>query len=378
MSNMMKIYIAIFIVLSIMMLTSCNSDTESISDNKKNMIENKAIHEPASYDHEPQIVVDDLNIPWEFWVLDDESILITQRDGKLIRYEDNISTIIHEVSDVKERGEGGLLGMTPHPDYDNNHWIYLYLTTETEDGTVNRVERYVYKNQTLINKSTIIDNIPGAVYHDGGRISFGPDGHLYITTGDATKPRLSQDKDSLGGKILKLNYDGSIPKDNPFGNEVYSYGHRNPQGLTWDKQGRLWSTEHGRSGIRSGYDELNLIEKGENYGWPNIQGPEKIDGMRAPIVQSGADYTWAVASAQFYNNSIFFGGLRGNAIYEVNIEKPGRVIIHFEEVYGRIRTVRIFDEYLYFSTSNTDGRAIPKENDDKIYKILLKDIQSSP
>src|SRR5262249_24978139 len=155
---------------------------------------------------------------------------------------------------------------------------------------------------------------PGAKYHDGGRMAFGPDDYLYITTGDATVDYLAQDISSLSGKILRIRDDGSLPQDNPFGNAVYSYGHRNSQGLTWDSLKQLWSTEHGPTG----YDELNLIEKGQNYGWPLIMGSESRPGMKTPILHSGLN-TWAPASALFWDGSIFFGGLRGEALYEARI-----------------------------------------------------------
>jgi glucose/arabinose dehydrogenase len=185
---------------------------------------------------------------------------------------------------VHHAGEGGLLGMALHPRFDEHHWIYLYLTTVSDGGAENRVERYTFENDRLSDKKIIIDKIPGANYHDGGRIAFSPDGYLYITTGDAGKSNLAQATDSLAGKILRVHDDGSIPLDNPFHNAVWSYGHRNSQGLAWDDRGRLWATEHGRSGILSGFDELNLIEKGKNYGWPVIQGDESREGMERPIV----------------------------------------------------------------------------------------------
>ena len=228
----------------------------------------------------------------------------------------------------------------------------------------------VYKNKTLLNEEIIVDKIPGAPNHNGGRIKFGPDGFLYITTGDAQNPSQAQDKNSLAGKILRLADDGKIPDDNPFGNHVYSYGHRNPQGLTWDNQGRLWATEHGRSGILSGLDEINLIEKGKNYGWPDIQGDEIKVQMESPKIHSGSD-TWAPGGAAFLNNSIFFGGLRGQTFYEAKINgEKLELKEHFKGEFGRIREVVVgSDKMLYITTSNLDGRGSPKQGDDKIIKI---------
>ena len=195
---------------------------------------------------------------------------------------------------------------------------------------------------------------------------------LYITTGDAGKSSLAQDKNSLAGKILRVRDDGSIPDENPFGNEVYSYGHRNPQGLTWDDDGNLWSTEHGRSGALSGLDELNLIRPGENYGWPTIQGDEKRFDMNTPIINSGPDVTWAPASALYWDGSIFFGGLRGETLYEAQLQNGIIVGLksHFKKEFGRIRTVALGpDGMFYITTSNRDGRGTVRDGDDKIIRL---------
>lgn len=160
--------------------------------------------------------------------------------------------------------------MTLHPDFEFNRWLYLYLTTQGNEGTVNRVNQYVFEEGELSKGFVVVDNIPAATVHNGGRIRFGPDDMLYVTTGDAADPSLSQDMDSLAGKILRMADDGSIPEDNPFGSLIFSYGHRNPQGLAWDSEGRLWSSEHGARAN----DEINLIEPGKNYGWPSYLGRE--------------------------------------------------------------------------------------------------------
>lgn len=317
-----------------------------------------------------EIVAENLQIPWEIVFLPDGDLLVTERPGTLkkIGKEGRIYTI----EGVEHVGEGGLLGMALHPQFFENRWIYLYFTTKVDSGLKNRVERYRFEENRLSEKTIIIDNIPGAAYHDGGRIIFGPDDYLYITTGDAGSSNLAQDINSLAGKILRLKDDGSIPPDNPFGNAVYSYGHRNSQGLAWDDQGRLWATEHGRSGIFSGLDELNLIEKGKNYGWPVIQGSEARAEMESPIVQSGSDETWAPAGIAFWDNSFFFGGLRGESLYEAKIISKRQISlkVHFRNEFGRIRAVVLGpDGFFYITTSNTDGRGSPKANDDKIIRI---------
>lgn len=323
-----------------------------------------------------EIIAQNLEIPWEIVFLPTGEILITERPGKLLIIGENNKAI--EVEGVKHIGEGGLLGLAIHPDFSKNNLIYLYLTSEQNGKTVNRVERYKLINSELSDRKVIIDGIQGSIFHDGGRIAFGPDGYLYITTGDAQNTKLVQDKNSLNGKTLRVKDDGSIPQDNPFGNAVYSYGHRNVQGITWDESGNLWATEHGRSGIQSGLDELNFIEKGKNYGWPDIQGDEKRDGMINPIINSGPNETWAPSGMMYFNGSIFFAGLRGETLYEAKINGTNIMSFkkHLQGEYGRLRTVQLGqDGYLYVLTNNTDGRGKVKEGDDKLIKINPESLQ---
>lgn len=323
---------------------------------------------PARIPESIQTTAEDLTIPWDIAFLGSGDFLVTERAGTLLWMGSHVRQTI---AGVRHIGEGGLLGITLHPDFGHSQWIYLYLTTEDGEGLRNRVERYTWQNGKLTERTEIVSGIPGAIYHDGGRIEFGPDGYLYITTGDATSEGLAQQTDSLAGKILRVKDDGSIPEDNPFGNAVYSYGHRNPQGLAWDGAGRLWSTEHGRSGVRSGYDEINKIDRGKNYGWPVIQGSETKEGMESPVLHSGANDTWAPASLAFNSGSLFFGGLRAEALYEFRVSDQNPVLRkHFVGEYGRLRTIRLGpDGYFYILTSNRDGRGSPESNDDRIVKI---------
>lgn len=320
-----------------------------------------------------EVIAENLAIPWELAFLPDGDILVTERLGNLKRI--GKKKHVYTIEGVRHAGEGGLLGLALHPRFTENHWIYLYFTTASNNGLKNKVERYRLDDNSLSEKQIIIDGIPGAPYHDGGRIAFGQDGYLYVATGDAGQSNLAQDTNSLAGKILRLKDDGQIPHDNPFSNAIYSYGHRNPQGLAWDNKGRLWATEHGRSGILSGLDELNLIDKGKNYGWPVIQGDEKRNSMESPIIQSGAYETWAPAGLVFFDDSLFFGGLRGESIYRAKILDDGTVTLrsYFHQEFGRIRTVVLGpDGFLYITTSNTDGRGKPKIGDDKIIRINPK------
>lgn len=316
-----------------------------------------------------EVIAKNLNIPWEVAFLPNNEILVTERPGNLLLVKNNQKI---KIGGVEHIGEGGLLGLAVHPNFKDNHFIYLYLTTRTDSSLTNRVERYRLENNQLSNRTVIFQGILGASNHDGGRIVFGPDNYLYITTGDAENPNLAQDLELFNGKILRIKDDGNIPSDNPFSNAVYSYGHRNSQGLAFDDKGRLWATEHGRSGLQSGLDELNLIEKGRNYGWPIIQGDQTQGGMVSPIIQSGEDTIWAPSGAVFYDGSIFFGGLRGEALYEYKIAE-NLLKEHFKGQFGRIRAVVLSpDNYLYITTSNRDGRGIPKVDDDKLIKINHK------
>ncbi len=319
-----------------------------------------------------EVIAQDLKIPWEIVFLPDGSMLVTERAGTLVRITPNKVAI--PIEGVAHVGEGGLLGMALHPDFKKNQLIYLYATTSVSGALRNRVESYRFENDKLSDRKVILENIPGSKYHDGGRIKFGPDGDLYITTGDAEQSQLAQDKNSLAGKILRVKDDGSIPSDNPFGNATYSYGHRNPQGLAWDNQGRLWATEHGPSGAQTGYDELNLIEKGKNYGWPTIKGSQTGEGLQTPVVNSGSSETWAPAGLAYADGVLYFGGLRGESLYVAKIKQDGGVDLsaHLRGKYGRLRAAVVGpDGFLYVTTSNTDGRGKASSGDDKIIRLKL-------
>lgn len=345
--------------------------------NSDDVIEGVTLDKPADQIDDSALAVtviaEHLNIPWEMVFLPDGDLLVTERPGILKRVGQNQQ--VYEIKGVKHLGEGGLLGMALHPLFADNQWLYLYFTTATGESLTNRVERYRLADDRLIERKIIIENIPGANYHDGGRLAFGPDGFLYISTGDATRENLAQDVNSLAGKILRVSDEGLIPGDNPFGNAVYSYGHRNVQGITWDSEGQLWATEHGRSGILSGFDELNKIVAGGNYGWPEIQGDEKKEGMIEPVLHSGPRETWAPAGLTFVDGSLFFVGLRGQTLYEVPLRSADglRLKGHFKDEFGRLRAVVLGpDRALYLATSNTDGRGESEPNDDRIIRVPLE------
>lgn len=315
------------------------------------------------------IVAEGLEIPWDIAFLPGGSMLATLRAGTVLHAE---SGTVFPVEGVRHIGEGGLLGIALHPDFADNRFVYLYQTTEESGALENRIVRYIYDGESLLFDRLVLGGIPGSRTHDGGRIRFGPDGFLYATTGDAGDEDAAQDLGSLAGKILRMTDSGAPAPGNPFGTLVYSYGHRNPQGLAWDDEERLWATEHGRSGARSGFDEINLIEPGGNYGWPESEGDTVREGTVAPALHSTADDTWAPASAAWHEGSLYFGGLRGEALYEAVIEGEtvSELKEHFKNEFGRIRTVKIGpDGFVYLTTSNRDGRGDPAEGDDRIIRI---------
>lgn len=318
----------------------------------------------------PTVVATGLEVPWEIRFLPGGDLLVTERAGRLVRLgADGSRRETHPVPDVVQRGEAGLMGMALHPDFASNRQLYLCFTTDLDGGLTNRVERYRY-DRGLRDRTEILTGMPGARFHDGCRLEFGPGGLLYVTMGDATSADRAQDRSSLAGKILRLTDEGDPAPGNPFGSPVYSYGHRNPQGLAFDEAGRLWSTEHGRSGMQSGMDEVNLVQAGGNYGWPVIEGSERRGDMVSPVAHSGPDVTWAPAGAAWGGGSLFFAGLRGQALYEARIGSDVEVVPHFYREYGRLRAVRLGpDGMLYFGTSNRDGRGSPDAEDDRILRI---------
>ncbi len=309
-----------------------------------------------------EILASNLDTPWAMDFLPDDKIIFTERGGRVSLIDIGKVELVGNI-EVNQESESGLLGVAIDPEFEKNNFVYFYYT----HNKGNRISRF-YLNNELADEFILLDNIPNARFHDGGRIKFGPDGKLYATTGDATEPSSSQDVNSLAGKILRMNKDGSIPEGNPFNNYVYSFGHRNPQGIAWHpKTGELYSSEHGPS--RN--DEINLIIKGENYGWPT-ECTDKTGDYALPL-RCYTEFTLAPSGIAFYENELYVAGLRGTQLRKINFGEDYK--INSEEEFlsdlGRIREVVEHDGYLYISTSNRDGRGIPKENDDKIIKIRL-------
>lgn len=327
-----------------------------------------------------EVVATGLEVPWELAFLPGGDLLVTERPGRLVRLTPDGQgrlrvAATHPVEHVLHRGEAGLMGLALHPRFRETRWIYLCFTTEVTGPVTNRVMRYRLGPEGLTEATGILTGMPGASFHDGCRIAFGPDDFLYVTMGDAGASSNAQDLSSPSGKIHRVAEDGSVPDDNPHGTTVWSWGHRNPQGLAWDDRGRLWSTEHGPSGFESGLDELNLIEKGANYGWPSIRGAERRNGMRTPVAHASPESTWAPAGVAFLEGSLFFGGLRGEALYQARIvegddEPDVELTAHLWGELGRIRAVAAGpDGALWLATSNRDGRGRAREGDDRIVRL---------
>jgi glucose/arabinose dehydrogenase len=359
-------------------MNSC-SDIEVV-DNESSFISEKVqlVETYPNLGVKVETISENLSIPWSIDFANDGRIFFSERTGTLQVIDDDVQKQILDIN--VGGGEGGMLGIALDPDFESNHYIYIYYTYNELLSTKNKLVRYVESDNSLSEDKILLDEIPGASYHDGGRIKFGPDDKLYITTGDAGDPNLSQRLDSVAGKILRINSDGTIPTDNPFPNSlVYSYGHRNPQGIDWDKSGVLIATEHGPSGWNGiGHDEINRIQAGKNYGWPDVIGDEIKDGMTNPLLHSGDD-TWAPSGGSFYygdilqwNGLFFAASLRGEHLLAIEFDSEYNVISYeklFLGEYGRLRDVVSGPDGLYVLTSNQDGRGSPTENDDRILRI---------
>lgn len=334
------------------------------------------------------VVAKGLDVPWEILWGPDDYIWITERSGKVKRINPDTKAIqtLLEIT-VSDQGESGLLGMALHPNFTEEPLVYLAYNYTDGNSIRERLVRYTYQQERLINEEVLIDNIPGNTYHDGARLLFGPDEKLYMTTGDAGEMPLSQNLSSLNGKLLRINPDGSIPDDNPIESSyVWALGLRNSQGLDFANNGILYSSEHGPESD----DEINILEQGRNYGWPNVIGPcdtpAEIQFCTANNVMEPIQHytpTLAVAGIAYYShealpdwtNSLIVTSLKAGKLLVLHLSDPGDSVINTTTVYdnnfGRLRDVCVSDDgRVFISTSNNDGRGDPNPGDDKIIELV--------
>ncbi len=384
-----KNYLLLVLLLIIFSIGEFSVNTQTnqpIVGNPPQKVKDNFILEPVEYSVETW--VENLDIPWELIFLSENKALVTERDGQIRLIENGIlqETPYKVIDEVAHIGEGGLMGLTKHPDYPDQKFLYIMYTYQENNAISNRVARYRDLDNTMEFDKIIIDKIPGSQVHNGGRIAFGPDGMLYVCTGDTWQAEIAQDINNSGGKILRLTPEGDIPDDNPFANSpVYSLGHRNPQGLAWHPDTEtLFSSEHGPSGefgLRD-RDIINIIEKGGNYGWPLVLGNANVDPYIDPIIM------WPQATPPsgmaFWNGDLFLATLRSRALIRISMmpkddsyEITAIVRLFATDLsngtYGRLRSaVAGPDNALYVLTNNRDGRGTPQEGDDRILRITLR------
>ncbi|PCQ19930.1 quinoprotein glucose dehydrogenase [Klebsiella pneumoniae] len=360
-------------------LSACSNDSKEETEDKGKQTQNEMEHEQSQSDDNQEhketkgieTVAQGLDTPWSI-ARSDDVFYLSERPGKIIKIDGNKKTEqqVDLDKEVSTAAEAGLLGFVLAPDFKDSKEAYAYYTYE-DNGQFNRIVKLKLENDTWKEDEVLIDKIPSGQYHHGGRLKIGPDDKLCATTGDASDEQNAQDKDTLGGKILRINLDGSKPKDNPISNSyVYSYGHRNPQGIVWTPDGQMYASEHGNQAN----DEINEINEGQNYGWPVIEGNEENDNMETPIFTSGSDDTWAPSGIAFKDGIIYSAALRGEGIMKFDVEKDEMKKVATK--YGRIRDVYIVNDDLYFVSNNTDGRGNPSQNDDKMYKVSLSQLNS--
>jgi glucose/arabinose dehydrogenase len=377
----------LFFLLSV--LPACSAEKGRVPQ----PVEDKIITNP------PRIKVQEwvrgLEVPWSLVFLPDGRALVSERPGRIrLIKQGRLIRTPYMVVQVAAVGEGGLMGLALHPDFANNHLIYAMHTYKKDGKLFNRIVRLKDEGERGVFDRVIFEGIPGGRFHDGGRIAFGPDGLLYICAGETFKAELAQDLRSLAGKILRLTPEGNIPPGNPFlGSPIYSYGNRNPQGLAWEpKTKALFESEHGPSGEfgRFANDEINVIQKGGNYGWPRVIGmadPKTKNGFIDPIIlwkttTPPSGITFYTESLLPYKGDLFVATLGSECLIKIKFKKYGESFSATDiqrwfarsmdtGLYGRLRdVVQGPDGALYFLTNNTDGRGTPRPGDDKIYCIM--------
>ena len=314
------------------------------------------------------IVATGLVAPWGIDFLPDGTALVTERDTtQVLAIKDGSVRTVGRLGGVQPQGEAGLLGIAVSPTFEEDSLVYAYFTSPVD----NRVVRMEYDGRRLGAPEVVLKGIPSGFIHDGGRLEFGPDGYLYVSTGETGDGQLAQDRSSLAGKVLRITSEGEAAPGNPVrGSPVWTMGHRNVQGLAFDEQDRLWASEFGANT----WDELNLIDKGRNYGWPLVEGKGDLEEYRNPFAQ------WRTSEASpsglaYLDGSLWMASLRGERLWQIGVDEEGisKPKDYFVGSYGRLRTVVAApDGNLWLSTSNRDGRGNPGPHDDQILEVTLR------
>lgn len=348
----------------ILFIAGCSENNQQNTSNESENRQQEQLPESVG---EQEVIAENLEAPWSIEKRG-TTFFLTERSGNIIKVEDGkaVRQRVELEKELAKASEAGLLGFVLAPDFSESNLAYSYYTYTDNTGQFNRIVTLHLEDNIWKEESLLLDKIPSGSYHHGGRIKIGPDGKLYATAGDASESEFAQDPNSLGGKILRMNLDGSIPSDNPFPDSyVFSLGHRNPQGITWTSDGVLYASEHGDSAN----DEINIVEAGQNYGWPIIEGHEEQEYLISPLFTSGNEETWAPSGMDYDDGKLYVAALRGSAVLEFDLETNEQRELITE--LGRIRDVFIDDGFLYFISNNSDGRGNPQDNDDKLYRISL-------
>ena len=367
--------LVVFAAVLVTALAACSSGSSDQSASRSQGGGSPAASSPPRQSAKPGTaavsgtVTEGLDTPWGLAFLPDGSALVSSRDtGKVILVSpDGRKRDVGTVPGVRPEGEGGLLGLAVAPTFDKDRLVYAYFTAARD----NRIVRMkLGDDQRLGAPSLVLGGIPKGVIHNGGRIAFGPDGMLYAGTGESGEEGLSQDRGSLGGKILRMRPNGDPAPGNPFpGSVVYSYGHRNVQGLAWDEDGRLWASEFGQHT----WDELNLIKAGGNYGWPVVEGKSGNAEYIDPVAQWSTDEA-SPSGIAYGKGAVWMAGLRGQRLWRIPVDgdTAGKPEAFFTGEYGRLRTIApAGDGTLWLTTSNTDGRGNPHGGDDRILRLTV-------
>jgi PQQ-dependent dehydrogenase (s-GDH family) len=356
----MKPYMLILAAAGLLLTSACS----------KNSSDQNTGAQPGDAELNAQILTQQLTFPWEILWGPDNFLWITERGGKISRVNPSggqVSALL-TIPDAQSQGEGGLLGMVLHPDFAASPEVFVAYNYNKNGTYTEKIVKYTYNGTVLSNAVVLLDNIPAAGNHNGCRLAISPDKKLYITTGDATAASQAQNLNSLSGKILRINLDGSIPADNPTaGSPIWTYGHRNPQGLVFANN-RLYSAEHGNTTD----DEVNIIQKGRNFGWPNVEGycstgtepafcttnnvAEPIQAWSPTIAPSGLDYYNHDLIPQ-WKNSLLLAVLKDTELLQLKLNTAGdkveTVNTFYKSTYGRLRDVCVApDGRVYLITSN--------------------------